>query len=102
MWKTNEPEKTLRLEIQPDGNAAGIYEGQLLVIGFKWRDSIQVFEPIPINKTWEKLLLTNHAFQYYLDRVIKEITAYRQGALKLAAEKEIREAQLSGFLIIEH
>lgn len=92
----------LRLEIQPDGNAAGLYEGQLLVIGFKWRDSIGVFEPIAINQEWERALLTNQTFHYYLDQVLKELHTYREEALKLADQRRGIQNYLSGFLTLEH
>lgn len=96
---TGEP---LRLEIQPDGNGAGLYEGQLLVIGFKWRDSKGIFEPIAINQEWERALLTNQTFHYYLDQVLKELCAYREEALKLASQRGSIQNYLSGFLTLEH
>lgn len=77
---TGEP---LRLEIQPDGNSAGVYQGSLLVVGFKWRESLRVFEPIAINQEWEDLILKNKDFQQYLNLVIEDLKRYRIEALRL-------------------
>ena len=94
---TGEP---LRLEIQPDGNHAGIYQGSLLVVGFKWRESLRVFEPIAINQEWEDLILKNRTFQYYLNAVIEDLRLYRIQALKLASLRGRLQDQRSGFLTI--
>ena len=94
---TGEP---LRLEIQPDGNSAGLYQGSLLVVGFKWRDSIRVFEPIAINQEWEDLILKNRTFQYYLNAVIEDLKLYRIQALKLSSLRGRLQDQRSGFLTV--
>lgn len=94
---TGEP---LRLEIQPDGNSAGIYQGSLLVVGFKWRDSLRVFEPIAINQEWEDLVLKNTAFQYYLNAVIEDLRLYRIQALKLASLRGSIQSKRSDFLSV--
>lgn len=98
--KTTITGELLRLEIQPDGNSAGIYQGSLLVVGFKWRDSIRVFEPIAINQEWEDLVLKNTAFQYYLNAVIEDLRLYRIQALKLASLRNSIQSKRSDFLSV--
>ena len=94
---TGEP---LRLEIQPDGNAAGVYQGSLLVVGFKWRESLHVFEPIAINQEWEDLVLKNTAFQYYLNAVIEDLKLYHIEASKLASLRGSIQSKRSDFLSV--
>lgn len=94
---TGEP---LRLEIQPDGNAAGVYQGNLLVVGFKWRDSRRFFELIPINQEWEDLVLKNEMFQLYLNAALEDLRMYRIEALKLAeARGRIQDRRFPFFVI---
>lgn len=92
----------LRLEIQPDGNAAGLFEGRFLVLRFKWRENLKVFEMIPINKTWDYLITHNDALRYYLDYVLGRLQDYRKEAVILAAMKAGIEGALSGYLSIDH
>ena len=99
--KEKKPE-ILRVEFQPDGAGGGVFEGNLLVIGFKWRDSAAAFEPITINREWEELLMTDRSFQDYLSLVITEMIHYREGALKLAAQKKLIEYSLSNKCFIVH
>lgn len=92
---------SLRLEIQQDGSRAGLYEGRLLVIGFNWREDVRAYDIIGSTKRWEDLILHNHALQYYLNRVLELLTAYREEALKLAAQRKVIEDSMSGFLSVE-
>lgn len=92
---------SLRLEVQQDGNRAGLYEGHFLVIGFKWREEVRAFDMIGSTKRWDDLILHNHALHYYLNRVLELLTAYRQEALKLAAQRKVIEDSMSGFLSVE-
>lgn len=94
-------DNSLRLEIQQDGSRAGLYEGRLLVIGFKWREEVRAFDMIGSTKRWEDLILHNHALQYYLNRVLELLAAYREEALKLAAQRKVIEDSMSGFLSVE-
>lgn len=94
-------DNSLRLEIQQDGNNAGLYEGRLLVIGFKWREDLRAYDIIGSTKRWEDLILHNHALHYYLNRVLELLSAYREEALKLAAQRKVIEVSMSGFLSVE-
>ena len=90
----------LRLEIQQDGNNAGLFSGRLLVIGFKWKEAAKAYDISGSTKEWEDLISHNHTLQYYLNRVLELLTAYREEALKLAAQRKVIEDSLSGFLCI--
>lgn len=98
--KTTITGEALRLEIQQDGNSAGVYQGSLLVVGFKWRESLRVFEPIAINQEWEDLILKNRAFQYYLNAVIESLRLYRIEASKLASLRGSIQSKYSDFLSV--
>ena len=81
----NEP---LRLEIGPDGSKAGLYKGNLLVIGFKWIETDQVFEIITINNYYEDLMLHDKTMQGYLNDVLQNLSIYKKEAEKLFALKK--------------
>ncbi len=91
----------LRLEIQPDGKNAALFEGRDLAIGFKWKEERRAYELIGSSRRWENLILYNHALHYYLNRVLELLDSYREEASKLAAQRKAIEDSLSGFLSIE-
>ena len=86
----------LRLEIQLDGSGGGLFKGNLLVLGFKWRDDKKDFELIPINQEWDRRMTHDPTFQMYLDLILLYLHEYRKEALKLAFLKLKIEA-FSGF-----
>lgn len=90
----------LRLEIQQDGHAAGLYSGRLLVIGFKWKEAVKAYEIIGSTREWEDLIIHNKTLQYYLNRVLEVLEAYRVDASRLAGQRKAAEDSLSGFLCI--
>lgn len=92
---------SLRLEIQPDGYTAGIFEGRFLVIIFRWNENSRAYNILGSTKRWDNLILHNHTLHYYLDRVLELLSAYREEALKLAAQRKVIEDSMSGFLSIE-
>ena len=83
-----EEKRALRLEISLDGSRAALYEGKLLVYGFKFRETDRVFDIIAINKHYEDLMIHNLTMQGYLNGVLEHLLLYKKEADKLSSLKK--------------
>lgn len=71
---------TLRLELDITGQRAGLYEGSLLVIGFKFQPDRGTFSITRINKAWDSKIATSEALRRYLERVLHILEAFKSVA----------------------
>ena len=92
----NEQKTALRLEISPDGSRAALYEGQLLIYGFKFIETERVFEVIPLRRKDEDLMLYNQSLRGYLDVVLQTLEKYKKDADKLNEQRKSLESLFSG------
>lgn len=93
----NKKKEPLRLEIALDGSRAALYEGQLLVYGFKWKEKDRGFEIIAINKHYEDLMLRNPTMYWHLNTVLEHLNLYKKEADRLTSlKKGLEEADSLG------
>ena len=86
---------TLRLELDISGQRAGLYEGSLLVIGFKFQRDTGTFSITTINKAWDSKIATSEPLRLYLERILTILELFKEQADHLNSLKNGLEAVYS-------
>ena len=86
---------TLRLELDISGRRAGLYEGSLLVIGFKFQDDAGTFSITTINKVWDSKIANSEPLRLYLERILTILELFKEEADHLNSLKRGLEAVYS-------